>query len=107
MPHNHPERGNGHESDSLFKGIVMGAVIGVGVAWLLGTEEGKKLKKSIEGEGSSLLKRARGEEEEMDEDSFEELPKVRTSESIRARAGRAVASKATKTSSQRFFHKRS
>lgn len=104
MPHDHPERANKHESDSLFKGLVMGAVVGIGLAWLLGSEEGKKLKKQIAHEGNSLFKKAEGEEDWDEDLNPEPLPR---SKPRVARPSRVVTSKPTKTTQpRRFFRKR-
>lgn len=105
MPHSHPERGENHE-DSLFKGMVVGAVIGAGILWLFGTDQGKKVKKQIENEGEDLLKKVTGNEiEEPDEDIvMEELPPVvRTAPRRKPLLPKATAAK---TPPKRFFKKK-
>ncbi len=103
MPHSHPEHKNGHPDDSLFKGLVMGAVIGAGVLWLLGTEEGKKIKKQVLGSGEDLLTKAKDKVEDLvDEDDVEEeLPKVVSSAPVR----KAVKPLKKPVTTKRFFRK--
>ena len=109
MPHSHPEHKNGHSDDSLFKGLVMGVVIGAGILWLLGTEEGKKIKKQVLDSGEDLLNAAKGKVGDLvDEDDVEEeLPKVTGASSARKPAvQRSVKPLKKPISSKRFFRKR-
>lgn len=58
------ESNDGHFHRGLFYGIL----IGLGVAWLFGTSEGKKLRNQIVNKSEELLNSASEKVEELDED---------------------------------------
>lgn len=71
MNNNHPNSNGG----KFLNGFLLGALIGAGVIFLLGTEKGKKILKTITDEGlglSELLK-----EEDLDDDLDEDIPEVK------------------------------
>lgn len=106
MPHSHPDRKDSHE-DSLFKGIIVGAVVGAGILWLFGTESGKKVKKQIENEGEDILKKVIGHETiEVDEDFIDEIPAPVVASAPQKNTSRPTVKKpAPKTTGKRFFRK--
>lgn len=117
MPHSHPDHKDKHSDDSLFKGLVMGAVIGAGILWLLGTEEGKRIKKQLLKEGEDLLNRGKNSEdlssvalsevEGAEEDEVEEeLPRVVKSALARRTIRKAVKPLKKPATAKRFFRKR-
>jgi hypothetical protein len=99
-------KGHHHESgdhDHFFKGLVMGAVVGAGLLYFLGTEEGQKMKKKLVVEGEDLVKKAKGGAGELlqdEDDLIETLPPVITAKSSPA------AKTAPKTASKRYFTRR-
>ncbi|HEY4695164.1 MAG TPA: YtxH domain-containing protein [Candidatus Nanoarchaeia archaeon] len=54
---------NDHEGH-FYKGLFYGLVVGLGLAWFLGTKEGKKVKDEVLEQGEALLEKAEGKLEE-------------------------------------------
>ena len=52
---------NDHDNGEcgFYKGLVFGALIGVGLIWFLGTKEGKKVKKQISEKGEEFIEKAK------------------------------------------------
>jgi hypothetical protein len=115
VPHTHPEKEKNREADSLLKGIITGAILGAGILWLLGSDNGKKLKKDLEEEAKDLLDKF-SEKEELDEEVAEEdlepvIPVVPLSPSTSVAKTPTpkppVTPKPAITSSRRFFKRKS
>lgn len=69
--------GNNNGGSKFLTGFMWGAIIGGGLAFLLGTKKGKKILKAISEEGfglSELLNQEKGLEDEEDEEIVPEEP---------------------------------
>lgn len=53
------------------KGLIYGLVLGVGIAWLFGTKEGKKLKNEILEKGESVITSAKEQVNEAIDEDFQ------------------------------------
>ncbi|MDP2671849.1 MAG: hypothetical protein Q8P13_05335 [bacterium] len=42
-------------SDGIFKGLLFGVLLGVGLSWFFSTPQGKEFKKKLEKEGNKIL----------------------------------------------------
>lgn len=96
---------SGDTGDELLKGIVMGAVLGAGILWLMGTESGKKVKKQLEDTGGEMLAKVKHDvPEDPDEVTLEDTAFVPASTVplVKAKSSRS----ATTTARKRFFTKR-
>ena len=56
-----------------YKGLVYGALLGLGIAWFLGTKEGKKIKREISEKGEEFIEKAK---ESIDEAWGEDFVEV-------------------------------
>lgn len=61
-----------NEGDGFYKGLVYGALLGVGLAWFINTKEGKKLKKQINAKSEEFLDKTKERIETALEDNFVE-----------------------------------
>ena len=59
-----------NNDDGFYKGLVYGALIGVGLAWFLGTKEGKKVKKQISDKSEEFIDKAKEKVDAALEDNF-------------------------------------
>lgn len=57
------QKNNPHSSrqlgDGLYKGLMIGMVVGAGLVWLFTTEKGKRIRKELQGESNQWLDIAR------------------------------------------------
>jgi len=65
-----------NSEDGFYKGLVFGALIGVGLIWFLGTKEGKKVKKQISEKGEEFIEKAKQSIDGVLEEDFLEDDKV-------------------------------
>ena len=63
-----------------YKGLVYGALLGLGIAWFLGTKEGKNINREIAEKGEEFIEKAKESINESLEEDFVEVnqgaPKV-------------------------------
>lgn len=58
--------------DGFYKGLVYGALIGIGLVWFLNTKEGKRVKKQLSDKGEEYIEKAREKIDSALEDNFVE-----------------------------------
>ncbi len=95
-------------------GFLLGLIIGGAVVFLLGTDKGRKILKSLTEEGfeelSTVIERA-GENLEMEEEEESEAPRVRKSkiveEEVVTPISNGVKNERTPAASKRRFFRRS
>lgn len=85
------ENNNSNSGSKFINGFLLGALIGAGVVFLLGTKKGKKLLKAISEEGlgniSNILEEEKVDDiDDLDEDK--EVEKVIPSEEVRPKVRR-------------------
>lgn len=59
-----------NDDAGFYKGLVYGALIGVGLAWFLGTKEGKRVKKQISNKSEEFIDKAKEKIDAALEDNF-------------------------------------
>lgn len=59
-----------------YKGLVFGALIGVGLVWFLGTKEGKKIKKQLSERSEEFIEKAKESIDEALEEGLVEDDQV-------------------------------
>lgn len=64
------DKSNGE--DGFYKGLVYGALLGLGLAWFINTKEGKKFKKQINAKSEEFLDKTKERIETALEDNFVE-----------------------------------